>query len=271
MEDLKYEDILELRNKVPGIGVTTESQNRLPIFEPSMKPREGIRVFEGRHGRLTVKGRLGQPHKNLLETIFWKKEIHDFFEDDGRKYLKVLYDESKVKKYMSQSQKSEYNHKRYKILLEDMMRTVITLETEKVKVQGTLIMEINESKIMRPVKSRSPIIPKEVPLITIKFGAVATVLLENELKFTYDPQPIMRLKSGISQSLVRYLRTHKEHPSAGYYLRPLIETLEGQIKNEKWWEIRRYLKEDSELLKQLGITIDFKDDRVVVVESHKRK
>jgi hypothetical protein len=268
LPELKYEEIPEIKKRlketIREIGVTTESQNRLPIFEPSNKPREGVRVFEGKYGRLTVKGRLGQPHKNLLEVILWKKELHDYFKDGKSKYLKVLYDEEKIRRYLSQ--KSIYSYERYRILLEDMIRTVITLETEKLKTQGTLIMQIDESPVLKPVKSRSPIIPKQVPLVTIKFGAVATALIENELKFTYDPKPIMQLRSGISQAIVRYLRTHKDHPPAGYHLRALLENLEKQMEDKKWWEIRRYLKEDAEKLEELGIVINFKEDRLFVID-----
>jgi len=159
----------------------------------------------------------------------------------------------------------------YKTLLDDMIRTVITIKTEKLEVTGTLIMRLEKSKVIKPVKNRSPIIPEEVTLTSIIFGDVATALFENELRFTYDPRLIMTLRNGISQAIVRYIRTHKNYPAPGYHLRTLVETLAGQIENRKWWEIRRCLKEDSELLQRLGITIDFKDDRVIVVESHRRK
>jgi len=263
VEELKYEEIPELRKGLESLGVTTESQNRLPIFEPTMKPREGVRVFEGKYGKLLVEGRLGQAHKNLLETIFWKKEIYTFDEEDGIEFLKVAYDEMKIRKYLSQ--KSEYSYERYRELLKDMIRTYISLETNKLRIQGTLIMQIYESKVKRPTRSRSPIIPKEVPLTVIKFGAVATALFKNELKFTYNPKPIMGLKSGISQALARFLKTQQSHPTAGYHLRGLIENLEGQMENKKWWEIRRYLKEDAEKLEELGIVINFKEDKLFVI------
>jgi len=266
--EIKYEDLPELRKRLRGSGVTTESQNRLPLFEPTLRPRYGKRVFEGKYGKLIVEGRLGQPHKNLLETILWKKEIYDFFEDGKTKYLKVLYDEGKIRKYLSQ--KSIYSYKTYKTLLKDMILTYIELKTDKLEIQGTLVMEIDKSDVMKPVKSRSPIIPEQVPLTTIKFGAVGTALFENELRFTYDPKPILNLRNGISQAIVRYLRTQQSHPEAGYYLRPLLESLEGPMEKEKWWERKRHLKEDANLLEQLGIVINFKDDRVIVVESHKR-
>jgi len=264
MDDLRYENIPELRKKIQNSGVATESQNRLPLFEPTLRPKYGKKVFEGKYGRLLVEGRLGQAHKNLLETILWKKELHTFSEIEGRKHLKVLYDEERVRRYMSQ--KSKYNYETYKTLLKDMIQTYIELETEKLKIQGTLIMQVEKSKVLRPVESKSPIIPEEVPLTLAIFGAVATTLIENELRFTYDPKPIMCLRNGISQALVRFLKTQQSHPIAGYHLRPLIENLEGPMENRRWWKVREYLKEDAERLGQLGIVINFKEDRLFVIE-----
>jgi len=262
---LKYENLPELRKQFRDSGVTTESQNRMPVFEPSLKPREGRRVYEGKYGRMVVEGRLGQAHKNLLEVIFWKKEIHSFLEINGKKHLKVLYDERKVLKYLSQ--KSEYSYGRYRGLLKDMIRTYIWLKTEKLEIEGTLIMEIEKSEILRPVKSRSPIIPEQIPLKAITFGAVATALFENELRFTYDPKKIIRLKSGVSQALVRFLETQMNHPPAGYHLRELINNLVQNAEGQKWKEIRRNLREDAELLEDLGIIINFKEDRLFVINN----
>jgi hypothetical protein len=267
MEDqiLKYEDLPKLKKQFRDSGVTTESQNRLPIFEPSLKPREGTRRFEGKYGKMLVEGRLGQAHKNLLEAIFWKKEIHSFIEINGKKHLKVLYDEMKIRKYLSQ--KSDYSYGRYRELLKDMIRTYIQLKTEKLEIEGTLIMEIEKSEILKPTKSKSPLIPEQVPLKAITFGAVATALFEDELRFTYDPKPIMELKSGISQAVVRFLKTQKNHPPAGYHLKELIKNLVENAEGQKWKNIRRFLKEDTEQLESLGIIINFKEDRLSVINN----
>jgi hypothetical protein len=261
---LKYEEIPEFRRKLENIGVTTESQNRLPLFEPTLRATYGVRVFEGKYGKLTIKGRLGQAHKNLLETILWKKEVYEFIEIEGREHLKVLYDEEKIRKYLSQ--KSKYSYEGYKTLLEDMIQTYIELETEKLRIQGTLIIQRVESIVLKPTKTRSPLIPKQVPLTVVIFGAVASELIKNELKFTYDPKLIMALKNGISQALVRYLKTHKNHPSSGYHLKELIKNLVENIEGQKWYDIKRLLKKDAEQLEQLGIVINFKEDRLFVIE-----
>jgi len=265
MQNLEYKEIPEIRRKLPNIGVTTESLNRLPVFEPSMKPRQRERIYEGKYGKVTVNGRLGQSHKNLLETILWKKELHDFFKDGDKKYLKVLYDKGKVRRYISQTNEY-YSHKGYISLLEDMKKAFITIETEKIKTEGYLIIDLYDSPTLKPINTKSPIIPKEVPLATIVFGEVLTALIDNELHFAYDPKPIMTLSNGISQAIVRFLRTHRHHPEAGYHLRELIKAVGGYTQGVKWRIIKKALREDTKKLESFGITIDFEKERHYVVE-----
>jgi len=260
----KYEELAELRRQLEDIGVTTESQNRLPMFEATLKPQYQKRVYEGKYGKLLVEGRLGQAHKNLLETILWKREAHSYIEIEGKEYLKVAYDREKIRKYLSQG--SKYSYAKYKELLKDMIQTYIELETDKVRIKGTLILEVKESLVKKPIKSKSPIIPEETPLTVVIFGAVATALIDKELRFTYDPKPIAQLDSGISQAIVRFLKTHQSHPQAGYRLRELVANLIENVEGQKWWDIRRLLKKDTEQLEALGITIDFKEDRLFVVD-----
>jgi len=100
---------MELTEQVKDIWVTTESLNRLPIFEPTRMTKYKVRTFEGEFGKLYVEGRLGQTHKNLLETILWKQEMCGFFEDENNKHFRVLYDEYKVKKYLTKGT-TRYDH-----------------------------------------------------------------------------------------------------------------------------------------------------------------
>jgi len=146
-----------------------------------------------------------------------------------------------------------------------MKQTYIELETDKIKVKGPLISEKTASNISKKSKSYLPNINgKEIPHAVITFGNVVTVLFEKERCFTYDPKPIIELKHGISQAIVRFLKTQKNHPPAGYHLKSLVENLEGEMENRRWWGIRESLKKDTKQLSQLGIIINFKDNRVFV-------
>jgi hypothetical protein len=76
----------------------------------------------------------------------------------------------------------------------------------------------------------------------------------------------MKLSSGISQALVRYLLTHRSHPQAGYHLRELIANLIENVEGQKWKDIRKALKEDAKQLETLGIVINFGEDRLFVIK-----
>jgi len=274
MEDLRYEEIPEIRKKLDHIGVATETLNRVPIFEASMKPRKGTRVFEGKYGMVAVEGRLGQAHKTLLETILWKKELHDYIYTDqfflgGKirvKYLKVLYDREKVRKYLAQG-KGKYSKERYGVLLDDMMSAKLTLNIKGEMVKGPLIIDLYDSPTFKSINTKSPIIPKKVKLTTIVLGSIATALIDNEIKFTYNPKPIMSLSSGVSQALVRFLLTHQNHPVAGYHLKQLVKNLDCPTEGGEWYDIKRALKRDAEQLEILGVVINFEKERLFVVKN----
>jgi len=275
MEVLKYEEIKEIRRKLDNIGVATVTQNRTPIFEPSNKPREGVRTYEGGYGeytKLTIEGRLGQTHKSLLETILWKKELYDYIyaeqivgdEVIKIKYLKVLYDREKIRKHLSSNGK--YSWQGYEELLKDMMRTIITLEKEEGKrTRSPLVIDLYDSPTKKPVSSRSPIIPKEVSLTTIVLGSVITTLIDTEIKFIYDPKPITSLSSGVSQALARFLITHKKHPQAGYNLRELVKRLGCPAEGMGWRNIKRALKQDADQLEANGIAISFEKEKLFMI------
>jgi hypothetical protein len=156
--------------------------------------------------------------------------------------------------------------------MEDMMHTSILIQKDKMSRarSGNLIEDKRPSNnYIRKTKSNLPSLKEtEMHYTIIEFGEAASYLFAAELKFTYDPKPIMQLQNGISQAVVRFLKTFTNHPTAGYHLRPLLETLLGEIENKRWWKIREYLKEDFELLKQLDVVIDFKKDRVFVLQGH---
>jgi len=263
MED-KEKELERIRKEQKDIGVATESMNRLPIFQPTLRAKFEVRSFESKYGKITIEGRLGQAHKNVLETILFKRKA---FALKGTS-LKILYNEYEVRKYLSQT--SEYDYKTYQRLIKDMITAYIKLEREDETIEGTLIKEkVTAKNYSYKTKSNLPgLVGRELPYAVVEFGYVATKLIKEELRFKYDPKPIMSLESGISQAIVRYLKTHRHHPEAGYHLKTLIENLVENVEGQKWHDIRRFLKKDAEKLEALGITIDFKKDRLYVVEKH---
>ena len=261
--------LIELKKKQPDIGVATISLNRLPIFQPSLRAVYQEKVFESQRWKVSIRGRLGQNHKSLLETILYLRKLYDL--DEENMILRVLYNEYEVKKYLSQG--ATYSHERYKKLMEDLMHASILIQS---KIQqgrarsGTFIKDKKPSdNFIYKTKSNLPSLRcEEIHYTILEFGEAISYLFAKEFKFTYDPRPIVKLKNGISQALVRFLLTFTKHPSAGYHLQPLLEHLVvDQMTNKRWWKIREYLREDAERLEAIGIVIDFKKDRVFVIKN----
>jgi hypothetical protein len=258
--------LAEKRKQQPDIGVTTITLNRLPIFQPTLRAKYQKKAFESPYGRLTVEGRLGQNHKSLLEVILYLRKLYDLDEENMK--LRVLYNEYEVKKYLTTGS-TTYSYEGYKQLMEDMKQAYIELGTIPPE---PIIKGITPSNnYWRKTKGNLPAVKgKELPYMIVEFGSVISYLVIKELRFTYDPKPILQLH-GISQAVARYLKTHKNHPSAGYHLRTLIETLTGNIEGQEWYNIKRLLKKDVEGLKKLGIAIDFKKNRLFMIENYNVK
>jgi len=183
--ELRCMTITELREKLKEIGIITENQNMFQLFEQTTQPTYKERVFEGNDWKLIISGRLGQPHKDLLEIILCKKYVYDFIKINNNERLEVLYNENKIKRYMLGI--LEYSYERYKELLNDMMQTVIELKTKELSlrrlegfVSGTITL-----KDFEPPQKMSSIIPEKVTLTTIDFGTMATIFIENEFKLSY--------------------------------------------------------------------------------------
>ena len=262
--------LAEKRKNQPDIGVTTVTLSRLPIFQPTLRAVHREATFESPHGKIAVKGRLGQNHKTLMEMILYLRKLYDL--DEENMSLRVLYNEYEVRKFLATGS-TTYSYEGYKQLIEDMKQAYIGLGTMPPE---PIIKGITPSNnYWRKTKSNLPSIKgKELPYIPymiVEFGNVVSYLVSKELKFTYNPKPIAQLQNGISQAVARYLKTHRHHPTSGYHLKTLIEHLTGSIEGQEWYNAKRLLKKDVEGLKENGITIDFKKNRLFMIENYNVK
>jgi len=260
----------EIKEEQRDIGVGTETLNRFPIFEATLRAEARTRTFENKnkHCKITVSGRLGQNHKSLLEAILYKRKFYKAYKDEeGKPHIKILYSEYEVKKHLS---KSVYSKERYKALLDDMKEAYVKIEKEDRIIEGKLIEDVTIShKYSKRTKSNLPGLKnQEIPYCVLTLGDVTTQLILEEFKFTYDPKPITtELTSGISQAIVRYINTHSRHPNAGYHLKELVQNLKENVEGQEWYNVKTFLKKDADKLKRFfGIVIDFKKDRLFVFE-----
>jgi len=240
------------------LGVTSESQNRLPVFQPSDKPQYININFDSAYGKVKISGRLGQTHKNLLETCFYLREKYFYNPEEKYPTLKLLVDMYKIRKFLS-SKGGEYSYQKILELFEDMRNVKIHIERtnqngEEFVGDGNLISDIlDDEEEIQYSKNKN----KSRKLKIVNFGILATKLMEEELKFSYNPKPIFELKSGISKAIVRFLKTQQKMPKGGYKLDTLIKLVSPKELGVKAIrDIRaRFLKDKEVLEKNFNIII----------------
>ena len=261
----KEKELIRYGKRQRYIGVSTASLSRLPVFEPTLKPRYRERSFENAYGKMVVIGKLGQDHKNVLETILYRRKVYKSYRDkENNRCFEVLYHEYEIRRHLSKG--SAYSKERYEELIEDMKQAYVKIETKELITEGNLIADKTVSGIYtKKTKSNLPgLKDKNIPYSILKLGNVLNTLINEELWFTYDPKPIMSLKSGVSQAVIRYLKTQKRHPKLGYHLKDLIENIQNNVEGQTWYNIKTQLKKDVEGLRGMGITIDLKKEKLYV-------
>jgi len=260
-----------------NFGVTTESQNRLPIFQASNKPDVVNVEFETIYGKVKITGKLGQSHKSLLETCLFLKEDYYYNTEDEYPNLKILVDMYKIRKFMSRKG-GEYSYNTIMNLFKDMKETNIRLEKKNGWTgEGNLVSDILDNK--KEISSKNKKFRKKKIIV---LGVLATQLIAEELKFFYNPKPIINLKNGISKAIARFLFTQdsKKMPRGGYKLDTLIKFVNRyKLTNEQIRDIRKKFMEDKEILEKecnISITTDKhvilkKPPEVYVIETTKKE
>ena len=108
-------------NKLP---TTTVSQSRLRLFQPTCRPVKIRETFETSWGTVTVNGRLGQVHQNVLESYLYYCE-ESFVLPDGT--IKLLCDPYRIRKYSNLSNINQLND-----ITDDIMAAVVTIRPNNI-------------------------------------------------------------------------------------------------------------------------------------------
>jgi len=231
----------------------------LPLFQPSERPQERKVEIVTVRGKVKIEGKLGQPHKDLLEVI--KDSSLDWgYTEDGR--LAVLVDPYTIRKKLSPH---EYNHATLNNLFKDLMRTIITIETKEYRAMGTFLANVkfsNREVIYR--KNPDPKNPdKKRKLLRVEFGTLGTKLIEQDLSIFYDPIPVVRLKHGITKAVVRHILSHSVQPRGGWKIDTVINAVAGEIPNDMLRKMRRKIRHDTKGLIECGILLE--NDRLSLI------
>lgn len=237
---------------------TTVHQSRIRVFEPTRRPRHCQRDITTPWGTVSVTGKLGQGHADVLEAMCHQLEDWRRTEKGA---IELLIDPYKLRKTANGGKVGSGTQ--LDVILLDLMQAILDIEipNRRLRVRGHIVDEIVDSKITKHShgfgKGRKQ--GEERHLSKVTLGRAFVGLVGRDLLLHYDPKPIAALQNGVSQAIARHIATHKTDPSGGWYLDTLIDAVgageAGKLRNR-----RRDVREDAEGLRCLGILIE--GDRV---------
>ena len=231
------------------LPTATVSPARLRLCQPTQRPiyMAGEKISTA-WGWCKVTGRFGQRHQDALEVFMWCAEAVREIEDGG---VELLVDPARVRRTMSDS---GYSLGRLRILIDDLMGVTIELKvTNGLWVLGGLLDHVKESPATKP----NPLDRgTRRRLWRVRLGVAFVQLIKNDVPLHYDPAPIARLQSGVSQAVARHVLSHSSQPNGGWKLDGLIEAVCGELESTSLRHRRRELKIDSLALAKIGIIIN---------------
>lgn len=200
---------------LPRIAVAHESQ--LPVFQPTRRPAPLVRQrWETPYGTVTVTGRLGQGHRDLLDAIlFCREKIH--IVDDR---LSVMVDPYQLRKAISAGRTMlpyAHIHK----LLRDMRLAEVELAWRSAKRSyrstDAIIATVVESTATKRVamgtfaqRGEEGTSKDHRDMLKITFGQGMTRLLRDDHNIHYALDTVVGMKHGLSQAIARYCLSHRE-------------------------------------------------------------
>jgi len=253
------------RNALPatgdaGIATQHVTPLRLRVFAATQRPVAVHDVtIDTPWGSVRVRGRLGQRHADVYETIR-RVACDQRTEPDGARVL--LVDPADVRRGLGDGW---YSAERIDALLDDLLHAVIDLRCPRGRARGHFIDQITETKVAVPARGGIQTEPRR--LWRVRLGAVAVALDHWDLGLHYDPRPVTRLRSGVAQAVVRHVLTHsRDHqPRGGWTVDGLLDAVCGDLTPEARRNRRRELRADAEGMRRCGVLIE--GDRVHRIDS----
>jgi len=232
------------------LPTSTVHHSRLRLFQPTRRPRLIDESIQTAWGMVRLKGRVGQTHADVLESIFACAE-KAAKTPDGR--IKLLVDPWLVKKKANQLSASTLRR-----ILDDLMQLLIEIrEPAELACIGHLIDHIDFAKRAdgTPITKENPMGGQRGVWI-VEVGKAACMLLKKDLKLWHDPEPIARLNHGVTQAIARHVLGHSKQPVGGWALDGLIRAVSGEIDTVAMRHRRNELRADAKELESIGILLD---------------
>lgn len=235
------------------LPTATATPIRLQVFQPTRRPKQLVRTIETAFGSVSVDGRLGQAHADLLECVMFHSVHHEIIR--GR--LGVLVDPYRIRKAMGGGQ-AAYSGGRIKDFERDLLRAVMTVETPKIEIRGHILDKVVEAKTTAtdPRKWLGTASAERHFQLWV-FSEEWTKLVREDIGRFYDPAPLCRIEHGSVSALARHVLTHQHQPNGGWKLEGLIKAAGVERRQDK---VRQEMRGSAAALAEVGIQID--GDRV---------
>ncbi|MEY2333098.1 hypothetical protein [Acidithiobacillus ferrianus] len=198
---------------LPRIAVAHESQ--VPMFQPTRRPVTLSRyVRETPYGTVTITGKLGQGHRDLLDAMLLHSEKVNI--RDGR--MNALVDPYQIRKAISAGRTMlPYAH------IEKLLEDLRTAKVEMTWQDGNRHYRLQEGIITGFVEASSKPVASGTfaqrdangcdqdhrDMLKITFGQGMTQMLMEDQKIHYPLAPVVGMKHGLSQAIARYCLSHK--------------------------------------------------------------
>jgi hypothetical protein len=223
----------------------------LQIYEPTKIPKGLPRQIDNTFGFATIDGRLGQGHAALVEAICFCAESFTRMPDDK---VEVLVDLYKIR--ISMGSGKYHSFEGLFTRAKELMKALIEL---KINLSGEHIIFHIIEKMEKSIKEvrYDPLNPSlKRNLWVVTFSKEYIHLLKNDLELYYDPRPIAKLSSGITQAIARYLLTHRRQPNGGWILDHLFTSVGASTsKNEQIRKYRDRIRKDAKKLLFVGFQL----------------
>jgi len=245
-------------NRLP---TTTYHQARLQVFQATTRPKHQERSIDVPYGKAVIVGCLGQTHASLLECLFFYAESASKI-SEGR--ISITINPYKIRTCLGDKGKP-YSYETFNRHMNDLMAAIIEIHTFRstdIHIVKSHIIE--KVTILQETKEPSNLVfirnaPKYKYMWSVIISKEFMELMRKDYPLYYDPVPITKLRSGIAQAVVRFVRTQsrKHEPKGGWFVKNMISLVWSGSPSLLRDRIRE-LNDPSEKIKlqALGILID---------------
>lgn len=210
--------------------------SRTPVFAPSLKGGMTNWRISSVYGTASVKGKLTQVHRNILDAMFaFAIKTREL----GNGALEMLVDPYTITKETGSSR----DYKWLKAKLHDMKQAdVEIIDASGLQHFGGIVSEWREANVRVPMPGGA--LNGERPLLAVTISSVWMRLYNVKLTVSYKEliRDIAEQPSGVLQSLIRYCLTQRELNKKLDTLLEEIGAITSSTSRSQRFEIKKQVK-----------------------------